>query len=336
MRAITGLGVIENAGPNHLRGFLKQHIKTAKSVDIAVAFVTLAGLSDLLPVLKKASMNGSVRLLTGLYQCFTEPEALRVLLAEQTDTADRLSVRLSTDPHFHWKAYFLLKGGKATAVIGSSNLTAEGLGGSGEFNAVFSMSAKSPAYKSLRKPFEEEWKLAKPLHREQIDKYANARPKSMRVFQPSMSLKAILGGRPRQAERSSDCQYWRDWVTGAVADKTEEIVSESTNWDERRYLWYSSWEPRHKRGDRILLFDFAACYVQLVEVVDTTRTPIRTPDGQQFTAYRQVAKTHRRKLGQPLWRKLKDSTSITSKSDAQAARKLTSAVFERLSEVIEF
>ena len=95
MSVVTGLGVIENAGPNHLRGFLKRHIPAARAVDIAVAFVTQAGLADLLPTLKKASMNGPVRVLTGLYQCFTEPEALQSLLDEQDNTNSHLSVMSS-------------------------------------------------------------------------------------------------------------------------------------------------------------------------------------------------------------------------------------------------
>jgi len=243
-----------------------------------------------------------------------------------------LSVRLSTDPHFHWKVYFLLKGGKATAVIGSSNLTAEGLGGSGEFNAVFSMPATSTAYKSLHKPFEEEWGRAKPLHEEQIERYAKARPKNVTVFQPLISLTAILGSHRKVKEPKAVRQYWRDWISGPVAEATEEIISDSTNWDDRGYMWYASQEPRHNRGDRILFFDFLSGYVHLEEVVATTRTPIRTPDGRQFTAYRQVAGSHQRKLKRSLWRNLRASSSGLSKGDVQVAKKMTQAEFERLRE----
>src|SRR4051812_12749298 len=101
MNVITGLGAIENAGPNNLKAFLKVHSKGTSGIDIAVAFVTQSGVTHLLPSLKKAAMSGRVRLLTGLYQCFTEPQALRLLLAEQKDTSGRLSVRLSINPHFH-------------------------------------------------------------------------------------------------------------------------------------------------------------------------------------------------------------------------------------------
>ncbi|HWE94277.1 MAG TPA: phospholipase D-like domain-containing protein [Tepidisphaeraceae bacterium] len=259
MRGINGLGVIENAGPNHLRGFLNEHIRTSTNVDIAVAFVTGPGLAQLLPILKKASMRGSVRLLTGLYQCFTDPQALKLLLAQQIDTNNRLAVRLSTDPHFHWKAYFLTMRQKAIAVVGSSNLTAEGLAGTGEYNAVISLRKKSAAFRSLCKPFEKEWTRAKPLYAEQIARYERARPNLIKVLQPSISLREILGARSSPSEvEKVERQYWRVWIAGFVADETEEIVSASTDWDEKGYFWYSSGHHRHKRqGHRI----FFAGYV---------------------------------------------------------------------------
>ena len=188
---------------------------------------------------------------------------------------------------------------------------------------------------SLHKPFEEEWNRAKPLHKGQIAKYANARPKSVRVYQPSGSLRAILGGRPRQdAVRPVERQYWRDRVGGFVCKETEDIISESTNWDDLGYGWYVSGEPRHRIGDRIVFFDLPDGYVQLIEVVDTTRTPERTPDGQRFTAYRQVADSHRRRLGQTLWRKLKAASLISSKNDVRAAKKLRPHAFRQFCEVL--
>jgi HKD family nuclease len=336
MNVVTGLGAIENSGPNHLKAFLRAHSKGTLGIDIAVAFVTQSGFTELLPSLKKAAMNGPVRILTGLYQCFTEPQALRLLLAEQNDTSGRLSVRLSINPHFHWKAYFLQRARTAKIVIGSSNMTADGLLRSGEMNAVISLRRPSSSFMVLHKPFEEEWRDARPLMKEQIERYAKARPKVVRRIQPSMPLQDILGarkvkgGQNRPADQISERQFWRDVITGFADDDTEEVIEDTTNWNKKGYLWYSSWEPRHRRGDRIVLFDNPDNYVRLVQVMDTTRTPSITPNGRQFTAYRSLSKSHKRRLSKQLVTRLVAHGLLRKRSHAKSARKLTSSAFERL------
>src|SRR5690349_17804578 len=96
------VGIVENAGPNTLASFLRNAGSVAGSVDIASAFVTSAGLGLMSRLLRKVTVKGRVRILTGLYQGFTEPDALRALLREQQETEGRLSVRISKDRHFHW------------------------------------------------------------------------------------------------------------------------------------------------------------------------------------------------------------------------------------------
>jgi hypothetical protein len=93
--------------------------------------------------------------------------------------------------------------------------------------------------------------------------------------------------------------------------------------------------PCHKRGDRILLFEFNEGVVYMVEVVDTTEAPSSTPNGKYFTAFRQVANTHRRRMGRRMWQKLKASSSIVRKTDAQKERKLTRATFDRLCDILD-
>lgn len=340
MDAIIGFEVIENAGPNHLRGFLKSYAKTATSIDIAVAFVSRQGLNEILPSLKKVSTIGPVRLVTGFYQGFTDPQALRPLLLQQSDTNGSLSVRISRNPHFHWKAYFLHRRRTTTAVIGSSNMTAEGLGQSGEINAVVTLRRSSAAFKSLHNHFEEEWKQATPLRRDLIDRYAKLRPK--RVSQPSIPLKEILGNiqtrerlsKPGEAATATQ-QFWRDYVTGAVAGETEQVIADETNWEKRGYSWYSSREPRHRVGDEIALFDSNDNWVRLVRVVATTRTPTPTPDGRRFTAYKVITKTHKRRLGKPLLKKLVNEDILRKQSDAKQQRKLTPKTFAAICEILE-
>lgn len=335
MGSVTGLGLIENAGPNHLRGFLKSHATSTTGIDIAVAFVTQRGLDELLPSLRKASSNRPVRIVTGLYHGFTEPQALKSLLAEQKDTQGRLSVRLSNNTRFHWKLYVLHRQKTATAVIGSSNLTAEGLGQSGELNAVMTLKRSSSAFKLLNKHFHEEWEQAVPLSKERVDRYAKVRPQ--KVPQPSIPLKDILGTvrkherQPGPGENQHKPQFWRSYIDGYVSDATEQVIADRTNWDDKGYFWYSSGEPRHRDGDEIIMFDFNDGWVRLARVVDTTRTPNRTPDGRQFTAYTVVASSHRRRLDKPLRARLVSEGLLRRQSDAKRPKKLTPKTFAALS-----
>src|SRR5437879_1081000 len=103
-RKAIRVDVVENAGPNTMASFLRNAGSGCAELDLAAAFVTAAGLDLLLYMLKKIASRGTVRVLTGLYQGFTDPKALRTLLQAQQETEDRLSVRLSRDRHFHWKA----------------------------------------------------------------------------------------------------------------------------------------------------------------------------------------------------------------------------------------
>jgi len=66
----------------------------AKSIDIAVAFITAAGLDSLLYLLQKTASRGQVRILAGLYQGFTDSKALRMLLREQHDSKGSFKVHI--------------------------------------------------------------------------------------------------------------------------------------------------------------------------------------------------------------------------------------------------
>jgi len=124
------------------------------------------------------SGRGSVRILTGFYQCFTKPDALRKLLTLKSQFgASRFDVRVANGLHFHWKAYFLFTASKATIAIGSSNLTSDGLKSSGEMNLTLSLPRSAAQVGAIHGVFEAEWKRAKPLTATLISEYEKARPK---------------------------------------------------------------------------------------------------------------------------------------------------------------
>ena len=143
--------IIENNELDNLRDTLEDLLAKATEVCISVAFVTQSGLDEIIYSLQQVTAEGrkeKVRLLTGLYQRVTEPKALDALLGLQTQTKGRFSVRLSTEPKFHRKVYLVENDTQATAIIGSSNLTKEGLQSGGELNAVLSLPRNSVSIRS--------------------------------------------------------------------------------------------------------------------------------------------------------------------------------------------
>ncbi len=296
--------IIENNGPNNLRDILKAKLPQASEVCIAVAFVTQSGLDIIAQPLREVAAQGKVRLITGLYQRVTEPQALDTLLEIQNESRGRFSVRLSKEPQFHRKVYLLENRTQATAIVGSSNLTKEGLQSGGELNLLLSLPKNSPSFIELKGAFEKEWKhRAVPLSDDQIKRYIRTRFKSIKSSAYTKSqLKSILGTEPIHKKASSEpIRFWRDCITGFAAKRTEQIISETTNWDDKNYHWFSTGGNHpYQIQDCIFLFDQTNNHIRLVEVKDMTRTPIPTPDGRRFVAYKPLRKYDRR-LSQNLW-----------------------------------
>ncbi|MGC4065282.1 MAG: hypothetical protein QM784_11665 [Polyangiaceae bacterium] len=71
---------IDNEGPNTLRSTLLHLFQNASTAEVHVAFATEEGVALLLRKLRRVE---EVRVLVGLWQGFTDPKALRVLLDVQ-------------------------------------------------------------------------------------------------------------------------------------------------------------------------------------------------------------------------------------------------------------
>ncbi len=329
--------VIENSGPNNLRDTLRAKLAKASEVCIAVAFITESGLDEIIQPLRQVATQGKVRLITGLYQRVTEPRALKTLLRIQTETRGNFSVRLSRDPQFHRKLFLLEIGAQAVAIVGSSNLTREGLRSGGELDLMISLPKSAPLYKRLKQAFEKDWHRSVPLTAQQIARYENTRP--TQVGQESYTkgqLKKILGTEPIHEKanvKGEPINYWRDFITGLARKRTERIISETTNWDDRNYDWFSTGGPHpYKIGDRIFLFDFPAQRLDLVEVKDITRTPVPTPDGRHFVAYRRVS-NYSRRFSSRLWKQLQ-SVGIREKDARHSRKKINAKLAERLKSML--
>ncbi|MBI4245422.1 MAG: hypothetical protein HY606_15140, partial [Planctomycetes bacterium] len=155
----TYTGLINNNGPNSLLRFLKNILPRSNRVDIGVAFITSAGLDQIIEDLKKVitKSHSKIRILTGLYQAVTEVTALEKLLTLCKRFPDNFEVKISLEQYFHRKYYALSTNIKTSLIIGSSNLTKEGLVSEGELNAVFTSNNRDLRTNEFVRSFQTEW-----------------------------------------------------------------------------------------------------------------------------------------------------------------------------------
>jgi HKD family nuclease len=306
------LDVIENRGPDNLRDTLTDLLKRSTDVRIAVAFVTTSGLNAVLGPLQGVAGRGSVRIVVGLYQCVTEPQALRALLRLQQLSKGKFSVRLSREPGFHRKVYLLQGRSTLNAVIGSSNLTKEGLISGGELNTLSSMNTTEAPARRITRIFEEEWSAQRsvPLTKARIEAYVarRGRAKTSGVLS-KQELRTVLGASPRHesaGDPPATIALWRTAIQSFVEASTAEWVSQETDWDRRRLEWFNMREtPRFGLKDRLVVFDHPDNAVYLAEVQGTARTSVRCSDGRHFVAYRRLPNA-RRRLTAKMWSELRE------------------------------
>jgi HKD family nuclease len=336
-RSTTRIAQIDNSGLNQLLPYLRAAGGSCRQIDIAVAFITATGLESILHVLQKVARRGQVRVLTGLYQGFTDPKALAALLREQTATRGRLTVRLSDDPRFHWKAYLLTGGRTATAIIGSSNLTTEGLTQSGELNVVLTTRPDATDFGQFRKVFEKNWvNRATPLDKRIVDEYRDWHQKQERPARRSVPLKRILGKSDKLAPTSEHRpkQFWRLSCTGTLQDATSNLLEELTDWDKRGLETLSTFTAQVRAGDEGVMFDVQSGWLAAIEVCDDTKTPKRTPDGRYFIGYRIRPKSIRKRLTPALWKRLREADLIRTKLGAQVMGKLSEKKYRLFEELL--
>lgn len=334
---LSNFRIIENSGPNNLHDALLDILNGACQADISVAFITYAGLAQILPYLRQVALIGKVRVITGLYQCITEPKALRTLLRSQKETRGNLSVNLSQEPKFHRKMYIIEKKTKVTAIIGSSNLTKEGLTSGGELNIAFTFSKDSKPCLELNNAFEKDWQhRSVSLSIDQIRRYEKYhrenKEKSKLIYIP---LRKILGKttKHQEGELSIDksITFWRDSIKGFVKKQTKQIISQHTNWDGKNYDWYHARKHKFRINDELLMFDFIDKFASLVKITDTTE--VSTSDGRYFVAFKKLKNTRRKQLIKTLWDRLKSLRIIKNRNDANSRYKLSQGKWDMLKDI---
>jgi hypothetical protein len=67
--------------------------------------------------------------------------------------------------------------------------------------------------------------------------------------------------------------------------------------------------------------------MEVVQIKGTTKTPVRTPDGYYFAAYRKIRRYSRRKLITNRWKALKAAGLLKRRDDAQRTKRLSQQQF---------
>ncbi len=87
--------VIVTGGADPFRPHLVEHLSRAARADLAVAFVSVSGVEEILPHLRELlDRGGRLRLLTGDYLDFTEPDALVRLCDLEDEHGSRVDLRV--------------------------------------------------------------------------------------------------------------------------------------------------------------------------------------------------------------------------------------------------
>lgn len=140
---------------------LESDLRSCRSFDISVAFVTLSGIEALkttLDILRKHGIKG--RLLTTDYLTFSEPAALKFL-----ENLENLEVRMYRchGAGFHTKGYLFSSDKNYRIIIGSSNLTQNALTTNCEWNVHIVSEKSDPFLVEVQSEFSKYWDQAFPL-----------------------------------------------------------------------------------------------------------------------------------------------------------------------------
>ncbi len=154
---------------------IEGELSKCESFVFSVAFITLGGITPLLPTfedLEKRGVQGKI--LTTDYNTFTDPKALDVLarfsnidlriyqeetaLHSMSETDDGDSPSADTEKiGFHTKGYVFKNDGTFTILIGSSNMTQKALMVNKEWNTKMISTAEGELYQTVNSAFETLW-----------------------------------------------------------------------------------------------------------------------------------------------------------------------------------
>ena len=159
--------LVSNTDDNTMYKALCDELARSESFSFSVAFVTSSGLA----MLKQALLDfrGRGTIITSTYQDFNTPDAFRELL--NLDNVDVYVIDADDSEGFHAKGYIFRQTFGLTAIVGSSNLTAQALKVNQEWNLRFSALAGGHIVEQLDDAVTKQRERANPLTHDWINDY---------------------------------------------------------------------------------------------------------------------------------------------------------------------
>lgn len=164
---------------------LRRELDMCDEFIISVAFITESGISLILEELRKLE-NKKIKgkIVTGDYQNFTHPKALKKLLE-----FPNIQLKMSFSNNFHAKGYFFRKGDIWNIIIGSSNLTQSALTTNFEWNLRVSSFNSGKIVKETVNEFNSFFNTLPDFNLEILSKYEEIYNESKVFFNRSKLLK---------------------------------------------------------------------------------------------------------------------------------------------------
>ena len=166
--------LISNMGDDTMLGAIRNELKQSQSFTLSVAFIIAQALAQLKGEL--VGFRGSGRIVTSRYLDFNEPDMFRELL--NLDGVE-VFVYQGDGAGFHAKGYVFQQPHSLTAIIGSSNLTANALTKNKEWNLKFSAMPDGDITRQVEEAIEAQIREAIPLSQDWISAYERDRRKQI-------------------------------------------------------------------------------------------------------------------------------------------------------------
>lgn len=146
---------------------IKLALVDAETFDSAVAFITKSGVVSLLQALEEfTARGGKARIVASDYLCFTQPDALEMLL-----NTPGIEVRLLKGAQYHGKLFLFHNPNTSKVLVGSSNITQAALSKNDEINFLFSHGEERVT--QAKEQFERIWRNSTVVNTQSLQAYSN-------------------------------------------------------------------------------------------------------------------------------------------------------------------
>jgi|GEM_PF-1530335 HKD family nuclease len=290
---------IPNKGPASMGPEIDRSLEWAEQVDIASAFVTSKALNHLEKSLAKAQSEKrqlTVRLLFGLYQRFTPPEALKMMLDLQKKYPGRLYVQVARNNRFHWKLYIFRKRSSRRFYIGSANLTEDGLTSEGELSVKLTTKTSDAIANTLETEFDKLWKDKSKsflLRKDVWKEYKKFKRPAFISQHEDSAISGLLTKPDRPPPPPTKPKPRIVFVDKVLLPETDNIIDARTNWDKKNWDYMCTGKQLHNNIVNAKVFLYVTWddnpkkyYVEFRRVEETVE--LDTPDGKYFIAHSKI------------------------------------------------